>query len=270
MKELIKFRRKIDKAPSIESWKYNKNYFLTDCEGYEIFRKYQGRKLSKRLEEFYKRLIFYHTDRVLELGCGRGELCYAIAPDVRYLIGLDYSREAIKLCQEIYKNTSNLNFVVGDAKDLPFSDNSFDLVYCTELLEHLHSWELEKMMKEVVRILDLKGRFIAQTEPNKAYWLASGVWSFLPRAIISIRKRRKINFLIKRPVGHILFHINEQTPWSVKCLIKKYFRKYKIKTYEMVLGQSKLRRFVFNAYPLNYLPGFSQFFNREIYIESNI
>ncbi len=253
----------------IDPRKYTKEYFLTDCDGYDLFIKTHGTELPEREREFCEKLLpaLRPEDRVLEIGCGRGELCAALSPHVRSIIGIDYSEAAIELCQETYKGKfNNLNFVVADAKELPLPDDSFDLIICTEVLEHLHQWELEKMMNEIVRVLDNNGRFAAQTEPNKMFRYVSSIWSFLPRFLNAIRKRKKIHLLIERPKGHIQFHVNELSFWGVKKLVKNHFQKYTIETYEMILGMNRLQRLVHNGYPFNKLPYLGRFFDREIIV----
>ena len=246
---------------------YTREYFLGDCEGYRPFLEQKGRVLSNRLENFYKRLAVKPDDRVLEIACGRGEICNLLASRVRSVVGTDYAVSAIAICQEAYRDSGhkNLQFVVADAKALPFPDNSFDLVFCSEFLEHVHDWELREVMKEIVRVLTPNGRLIAQTEPNRVYRFVSSVWSFLPRLIQSLRKGRKITFLLERPAGHIQFHVNEQTYWSVRRLIQHYFYEWRVETYEMVLNMNLILRFIFNGYPLNRLPLLRRLFDREIF-----
>ena len=61
--------------------------------------------------------------------------------------GVEYSKDAILLGKKLFPN---LTFKEGSAYDLPYKDNSFDLVVCTEVLEHLN--EPEKVLKETLRV----------------------------------------------------------------------------------------------------------------------
>lgn len=51
--------------------------------------------------------------------------------------------------------------IVGDAHSLPFEDNKFDIVLCTEVLEHLHT--PEKAVSEMKRVLSPNGQLILTT-----------------------------------------------------------------------------------------------------------
>lgn len=51
--------------------------------------------------------------------------------------------------------------VVGDAHNLPFEDNTFDVVLCTEVLEHLHT--PEKAAAEMIRVLKPGGKLVLTT-----------------------------------------------------------------------------------------------------------
>lgn len=57
--------------------------------------------------------------------------------------------------------------VIGDAARLPFDDDSFDVVSCIEVLEHL--FEPQRAATEILRVLKPGGVLIA-TVPNIAYW----------------------------------------------------------------------------------------------------
>lgn len=246
---------------------YTRDYFLADCEGYRPFLESKGAMLSNRLASFYKRLAVRPTDRVLEIACGRGEICALLSPRVRSVVGIDYAPSAVEICREAYPPSEykNLSFAVADAKKLPFPDNSFDLVYCSEFLEHVHDWELRETFKEIVRVLAPDGRLICQTEPNRYFRFVSSAWSFPARLVQSLRKGRPVRFLLERPAGHTKFHVNEQTYWSVKRLVREHFLEAKVQTYEMTLMMGKVLRFVFNGYPLNKLPLVRRFFDREIF-----
>lgn len=255
------------KRVPIAAAEYDDKYFLCDCDGYQIFKQSRGRELPERLGNFFERLVVRPEDRALEIGCGRGEVCNALAPHVRSVIGIDYSSDAVRLCRQTYNGDSgNLTFMVADAKKLPFPAASFDLVVSTEVLKHLHQWELTEIVKEVTRVLDVDGRFVAQTEPNRPYRLLSSVWSFLPRAFKAVWRGQVPRLMLERPVGHAEFHVNEQTYWSLTRLLKDHFREYKVIPYEMTLGMNKARRFAYNAYPLNQLPGLRLLLNREMVV----
>ncbi len=114
--------------------------------------------------------------RCLDVGCGTGN---SYAPELSRrggtYVGVDVSQEAVASAQ-----ASGLNAqTISDAAQLPFPDDSFDLVVCVEVLEHLFA--PHEAVSEIRRVLRPGGRLVAST-PNVAYWrlrvnLLLGVWN---------------------------------------------------------------------------------------------
>ena len=96
---------------------------------------------------------------VLEVGSGRGGGASFIA---RYyhpknMTGLDYSVSATKLSNKLHENISNLDFVNGDAENLPFDDETFDVVINVES-SHCYG-NMKSFVNEAYRVLKVGGHF---------------------------------------------------------------------------------------------------------------
>lgn len=65
---------------------------------------------------------------------------------------------------------------------LPFPDASLDLVWCTEVIEHLH--KPEYLLREIDRVLKPQGRAVLTT-PNSAWWFysISRLWGWTPQKL---------------------------------------------------------------------------------------
>jgi SAM-dependent methyltransferase len=65
---------------------------------------------------------------------------------------------------------------------LPYKDNSFDVLWCTEVIEHLY--RPEELFKEVERVLKSGGRAVFTT-PNSAWWFYKvvGLWGWTPKKL---------------------------------------------------------------------------------------
>lgn len=72
-------------------------------------------------------------DRILDVGCGRG--IYQKALRKSLYLGCDLNSQNLKRAAR----APNAEYVCADANHLPFKDNSFDMVLCSEVLEHLNS-----------------------------------------------------------------------------------------------------------------------------------
>jgi len=81
---------------------------------------------------------------ILDVGCGRGIYQKSFGRSI--YLGCDIDRQNLKRAVK----RPNVKYVCADANHLPFKDNSFDLVQCSEVLEHLDS-PLEAT-KEIVRV----------------------------------------------------------------------------------------------------------------------
>jgi SAM-dependent methyltransferase len=92
------------------------------------------------------------NSHVLDVGCGRGG---GAAYVHRYLtplrtVGLDLSQKAVRVCIEEHRRRG-LYFLAGDAEDLPFRDESFDVVINVES-SHAYA-SMEQFLQEVRRVL---------------------------------------------------------------------------------------------------------------------
>ena len=109
---------------------------------------------------------------VLDVGCGEGFTLDRLQKEKigKTYEGLEYSKEAIKLGKELYPN---LNIRQGDIYQLPYRNNSFDLVICTEVLEHLE--DPRKALKELIRV---SNRFILLSVPNEPFFTIQRIARF--------------------------------------------------------------------------------------------
>ncbi len=90
---------------------------------------------------------------ILEIGCGNGRDSLYFGKQGYSVIGIDISPDAIRIAEKNNK-LNNVVFEVGDAEELDFDDEYFDVVYS---LSVLHSTNLEKSIKEVSRVLVSNG-----------------------------------------------------------------------------------------------------------------
>ena len=108
----------------------------------------------------------------IEVGCGAARLSCSLAALGYNTTCLDYSKDALRLAKNNYALTNNKGtFIIGNAKDIDFEDNSFDVVLSTGLLEHFT--EPEVIVNEMVRILKPGGVFYSDIVPKKFSLLRS-------------------------------------------------------------------------------------------------
>ncbi len=97
------------------------------------------------------------SGKVLEIGLGDGYLTrqlFLLGYDVT---GLDISDVNIK---RLRKEMKNATLIIGNINNMPFRDESFDVIIATELIEHLNNKDLAKGLKEMKRCLRKGGMFI--------------------------------------------------------------------------------------------------------------
>jgi ubiquinone/menaquinone biosynthesis C-methylase UbiE len=159
--------------PSLPSTLYTENYFLTACEGYGEWLASEGEHLSRRLASAFALAAVEPGMRVLDVGCGRGEIIRHCAQMGALACGLDYAAVAVRMARRLIDQTSDspgkMAAVRADAKRLPFPAATFDRVLMFDVVEHLYPWELHEAMLEARRVLKPDGCLIVHTAPNHWY-----------------------------------------------------------------------------------------------------
>lgn len=151
---------------------YSRDYFLNDNEG---FREYFSGLDSNIHPKFQLALKYGNPskgDRVLDIGCGRGELIYYCVKRGANVLGIDYSRDAVDIAKEtIGRLPENLRQLaaaeVGDPVTYDFKER-YDIVFMVEVAEHMYDWQLKEIFQKVQGILKPEGRLIITT-PNYYY-----------------------------------------------------------------------------------------------------
>jgi len=162
-----------EKHQSVRPELYDEAYFLGSCEGYEEFVTGEGAYLSRRLSQAFEEADVQPGMRVLDVGCGRGEILRQCARLGAQAHGVDYAPVAARMAQESgtrdEKHRESVRVYLADARCLPFASTSFDRVLMFDLVEHLHPWELNRALTEARRVLRPDGWLIIHTAPNAWY-----------------------------------------------------------------------------------------------------
>jgi len=112
------------------------------------------------------------ADLVLDVGCGPGMVTRDIAHLTRgKVVAIDGSEDMIAVAKKILKDYKNVEFRVGDAENLPFEDNLFDIVTCNLLL--MWATNPQKVVDEMARVTKPGGIVLASLEPDyggKLHW----------------------------------------------------------------------------------------------------
>lgn len=115
---------------------------------------------------FGRNPIEFPPRSLLDIGCGRGERTVRVAKyfgiSSSRVLGIEYNEEALKSCKN-YIHVLKLDLETGW---LPCRDNSFDLVVCNQVLEHLKKYK--KVIEEIIRVTKPDG-YILIGIPNLAH-----------------------------------------------------------------------------------------------------
>ena len=96
---------------------------------------------------------------ILDIGCGSGAYTTLLAKQGFHVVGLDISKLGISTAKKwaVCENLQDrVALIVANAEKLPFKNESFDIVICSEVLEHLDS--PHKGINELNRVLAWGGR----------------------------------------------------------------------------------------------------------------
>ena len=143
----------------------NKELFYNGI-AYEWEDKINKSETEKRLNIVYKKIfnpISLREKKFLDIGCGLGFFSLRAGKLGANVYGIDIGSNLIKICKKRYPKGK---FSVASAERIPFKDNSFDIILCTEVIEHVNNQQ--KVIDEIFRVLKQGGHLVITT-PNRIF-----------------------------------------------------------------------------------------------------
>lgn len=122
--------------------------------------------------EFINSINFEPGEKVLDVGTGPGFLARDIAKRVGnngIVHGVDVSEFLLKIARNQHSDIENIKFEHGNACDLDYSDEEFDTVVCTQVLEYVN--DVDDALKEFYRVLRKGGKIaLLDTDWDSIVW----------------------------------------------------------------------------------------------------
>jgi 2-polyprenyl-3-methyl-5-hydroxy-6-metoxy-1,4-benzoquinol methylase len=201
---------------------YSGDYYLNDCGGYNEYKRTGGKELQDlRLVAVAALATLRPHGRVLDLGCGRGELAYHFAREGRQVTAIDYSPEAVRLTEQTFQGDPDLRSraEVLQANIVEWRPSGkYDVATASDVVEHLTPAELDVVYASVANHLTPDGIFIVHTYPN--LWCLKYEYARKRRIAASVGA-----YLPGEPRSRyeLLMHINEQSPRVLKRQLSRHF-----------------------------------------------
>ena len=195
--------------------KYEYQYGFSEAHPDALYnlqkRTQKAKKVLSVLSDYKKNL---ETLSLLDIGCSTGIMTKVYGEKFGKVIGIDIDRPAVEFA--ICNNSSaNIQYFVKDGMDTGFHNESFDVITCTMIYEHVPDYN--KLMSEIYRLLKLGGvcYFGAHNRLNlmEAHYKLPFL-SIIPKPLahIYLRILRKGNF----------YYENHLTLWGLRKLVSEF------------------------------------------------
>jgi len=201
---------------------------------YQDFIASKGERLPPRMARSLLLMNLRPGMRVLDMGCGRGEIVLHAAKRGAEVVGIDYSaacltltRRTLKVAPE--KDQGQVILTHADATAIPFRDQVFERVLMLDIVEHLHDWQLSRALREAYRVLSPRGYLVLHTLPNR--WALQYGYPLL--RLLSRRLPSTPRSDVERRV-----HINEQDILSLKRALEEAGFAFEIWLENLTLDQA--------------------------------
>ena len=154
--------------------KFSEDYWDGDrriCYGGYRYLEERWVKVARAIADHYQ---LPAKSKILDIGCGKGFLLYdflKVIPDVE-IYGIDMSEYAVNNCKPEIRD----RLQVGNAINLPWSDNTFDLVVSINTMHNLYTYDLYRALQEMERVgkqhkyLCVESYRNEQEKANLLYW----------------------------------------------------------------------------------------------------
>lgn len=179
----------------------------------EKSRHQKGIRIVKLLEDYLGKEKL-KTLNLLDLGSSTGIIDNILAKKFKSVVGIDTDQEAVHYAQKTFKK-SNLRFIVDDATNTKIKNNSFDVVVCTHIYEHVTN--SRKLFNEIYRVL----------KPTGVCYLAAinGLWPLEPHhklLFLSWLPKRIANYYVRIMGKSDKYRMNPLTIHGLKSITHKF------------------------------------------------
>ena len=169
--------------------KFEKDFFDGDRRnGYGGFN-YNSRFWQPVVPDFQEFYNLSKNSKILDVGCAKGFMIHdfsELIPGIE-VQGIDISNYAIENCMPSVKDSVQ----VADARDLPFEDDSFDLVISVTTIHNFDREECIKALKEIERVS--KNAFITvDAYRNDIEKEAMFAWNLTAKTILHVDEWKEL------------------------------------------------------------------------------
>lgn len=127
--------------------------------------KQQAEDSKKYRHKLYKKVDMKNKRKILDVGCGTGAVTMDIAEFTKgEIIGIDIDKEKFKHAKNLLTNVHNIKLMEADVLNLPFENETFDLVLFNIVL--IYITDHQKAVNEMTRVTRKNGIVLATLEPD--------------------------------------------------------------------------------------------------------
>ncbi|QWH16875.1 class I SAM-dependent methyltransferase [Bacillus mycoides] len=184
---------------------------------------YANRNAHISWQETINNIVDVQNKQVIDIGCGGGIYTKELAlMGAKNVVGLDFSKEILQAAKENCNAFPNISFIHGDAHNIPYPNESFDLVISRAVIHHLQ--DIPTFIREASRILKKDGILILQdrtiedcTIPGSPEHIRGYFFSVFPKLIEIESKRRPKTTTIQQELQKYSLQVFPiQAHWEVR------------------------------------------------------
>jgi len=139
-------------------WKKKRKVIKEYDESATLYDARFSSEQTRKYEAALKSVRFNQNHVVLDAGCGTGLLMERIAKLAHFIVGIDFSRQMVKLSKYKLRNSNNVELICADVDHLPFRNLIFDQVFAVTLLQNVP--DPIRSLQEINRVIKTDGSLI--------------------------------------------------------------------------------------------------------------